>query len=374
MDHLVWIVVASGIHGFVSEMLRKFVHKCALVGIDAPVRARHGCCTMSYMSRHLVSIVALSIIPLAALQGCASADDDDLPGEASPEGTDNEVSEEDIISENQLKGRELGAKQLAFNFDDGPGPRTSELSAYLKSEGVPATFFINGKNVPGRQRVLQDIVRDGHILANHTQRHVKLTALSPANAVSEIAETDVFIAAVQPGGPWLLRPPFGAWNGSIARAGNASAMRKYIGSVFWDIGGDMTATNAADWACWSSRYRYSPSRCADGYLNEIRMRNHGIILAHDIHSPTIDMVKIMIPVLKREGYTFVALTQVPSIKSRLASPVDAAGTCYSTSLRRNVVSGACVRSTGDGNWYVCGDADWTKVPAETSPLCKSIAR
>ena len=76
-------------------------------------------------------------------------------------------------------------KTISLTFDDGPGPRTAELAEYLAAEGVHGTFFINGKNVPGRQGAVDTIVGRGHLLANHTQNHLQLTKLSGDKVVKE---------------------------------------------------------------------------------------------------------------------------------------------------------------------------------------------
>jgi peptidoglycan-N-acetylglucosamine deacetylase len=327
----------------------------------------------TYFSR--LAILGVSVVLAQAVVACAAADDaDEVAGESSPDGTDNNVDEADIVSEGQLYGRDLGPKQLALTFDDGPGERTSELSAYLKSQDIPAAFFINGKNVPGRQRVLSDILRDGHLLANHTQNHVQLTKLSAANAVKEVVDTDNFIKAVQPGGPWLLRPPFGAWSGTVARAANAGAMSKYVGSIFWDIGGQMGPAAGADWACWSNKYRLTPTQCGDLYVKETRARNHGIVLLHDVHSATVDMVKKIVPILKAEGYTFVALTAVPNIKTRIGAGGPTPGKCFSSTLSRSVGEGACVQAARDSKWYVCQSESWNPVASSTDAACLKIER
>src|SRR5688572_14962914 len=54
-------------------------------------------------------------------------------------------------------GAQLPAKTLALTFDDGPSEITAELSQYLQDEGVPATFFVNGVHVEGREDALDAI-------------------------------------------------------------------------------------------------------------------------------------------------------------------------------------------------------------------------
>lgn len=251
----------------------------------------------------------LSVLFVSALAMCTGAIGcaDDAGSTAS--------NDEDVVSGKQLNGRDMADKTISLTLDDGPGARTGELADYLKAQGIRGTFFINGKNARSASGVatIKKIVADGHILANHTQNHKQLTRLSASEVQSEVAETDAIIASVQPNGPWLVRAPFGAWSAGIADNLNRGAMRKYVGSVFWDEGGDLTATSAADWACWGNA-GVSVERCGQLYLQEIRAKRRGIILMHDIHGKTVDMIKQIVPVLKAEGYKFVGLDEVPSVK------------------------------------------------------------
>lgn len=304
----------------------------------------------------LLTLLACSAVACAAAVGCAApTDEDDVVVDG--DGT----SEEALVSERQLYGSELPDRTITLTFDDGPGRRTIELADYLAAEGIEGTFFINGMKVPGRQAALDTIVARGHLLANHTHRHLQLTRQSGSKVVSEIAETDAFIAEVQPGRPFILRAPFGAWNGSVARAVNGSAMRKYVGSVFWEVGGELTSSSGADWDCWGKGV--GVERCGDLYLQEIRAKRRGIVLLHDIHDRTVDMTKYIVPKLKAEGYRFVGLEAVPSVQRALAAnatsePVTDPDACASSTLGRHVPENACVQSRRDEKWYRCVDGEW----------------
>jgi peptidoglycan/xylan/chitin deacetylase (PgdA/CDA1 family) len=322
--------------------------------------------------RRLFAVVlASSAVACASLTGCAAPTD--ATGEDDPSAADTPgdgTSEDAIVSEHSLVGNELPDHTLALTFDDGPGPRTKELADYLAAEGVKATFFINGKNVAGRQAALDAVVGRGHILANHTQNHLQLTKLSAAKVISEVTQTDAFIEQVQPNGPWLLRPPFGAWNGATARAVNGTPMKKYVGSVFWDIGGELTSTTAADWACWGKGV--SVERCGDLYMSEMRTRKRGIALMHDVHNKTVDMVKVILPKLKAEGWKFATLEDVPSIK-RATGAVSAANAapddCSSSTLGRSVPENSCVQSRGDQKWHRCENKEWVDASGAADPKC-----
>lgn len=316
-------------------------------------------------ARLLLSVVLVSSA-FATVAGCAAESDEEVFA------GDGEVGEDALVAERQLNGSELPDKTISLTFDDGPGRRTTELADYLASRGIEATFFINGSKVPGRQAALETIVARGHLLANHTHNHKQLTSLSPALVVQEIAETDAIIADLQPEGPWVLRAPFGAWNGRVARAINASPMRKYVGSVFWDEGGALTTNAAADWDCWGKGV--SVERCGELYLEEIRSKRRGVVLMHDIHDRTVDMVKQIVPVLEDEGYRFVPLEEVPSIKRAIAAAAagEAASDdeCQSATLGRPVAEDVCVQSRSDQRWYRCVDGEWAASTGPSDAKCK----
>lgn len=220
----------------------------------------------------------------------------------------------------QLYGTGMSDGTLTLTFDDGPGPRTAELSRYLKQEGIQGTFFIQGSAAAAYPEVLKQLHEDGHLLANHTYTHPRMTAST--DPVSEVRRTDDLIKKYITDGVFLFRAPYGDWNGKVAAILNNAGLTKYVGSIFWDIGGvrterpDKRLDTAADWACWS--FNDSVEKCADGYMNEIRNLSRGIVLMHDVHSRTIDMVKNMVPRLKNEGYRFVRLDKAPTVAAALA--------------------------------------------------------
>jgi peptidoglycan/xylan/chitin deacetylase (PgdA/CDA1 family) len=311
--------------------------------------------------RLLSTLIALSTVACASIAGCAVDSSEDAEDGVADGDGDGTTAEDDIVSERQLMGNELPEKTIALTYDDGPGPRTGELADYLAEQGIPAAFFINGSKVPGKQLMIDKIIGRGHLLANHTHNHLQLTRLSSDKIVSEVAATDDVIKAAQPNGPWVVRAPFGAWNGNTARALNATGMKKYVGSVFWDVGGALTATAAADWDCWGKGV--SVQRCGDLYVNEIKTKKRGIVLMHDIHGKSVDMTKYIIPKLKAEGFKFVKLEEVPSVKRAIGTvsgggAVTSPDQCQSSTLGRNVDENVCVQSRRDQKWYRCVDGEW----------------
>lgn len=237
-----------------------------------------------------------------------------------------------------FKGSSLPPKTIALTFDDGPGDRTAELSLYLKEQGIEAGFFVNGMRIDANAGpILQGLIDDGHIVANHTETHISLTGVTdgkgrPAaeTVLSEIQLTDDKIAPYVPTGRFLFRPPFGDFDGDTLAALAPTPMNKYVGPISWDVGDRMDAANgkAADWDCWqdgTDAVRLTVEQCGDLYIQEIKRANRGIVLMHDPYvndldpqlRGTVDMVKYMVPILKAEGYQFARVDKVPDIDSKL---------------------------------------------------------
>lgn len=223
------------------------------------------------------------------------------------------------FTENQLLGRDLPAKTISLTFDDGPGERTEELVDYLYENNIRATFFVVGSNAKGKEALLQKIKARGHLLANHSQNHESM--LKTKDPIDAVRATDNIIAPFTTGNMYLFRAPYGAWSGNIARVLNADGLTKYVGSVFWDIGGQSTARYSADWDCWGKGW--SIPYCGEGYLNEIYDLNRGIVLMHDVHNKTVEMTKWMVPRLQNAGYQFARLDEVPNIAKQI---IKAGGT------------------------------------------------
>ena len=245
-----------------------------------------------------------------------------------------------------LRGSSMPPRALALTFDDGPGPRTKHLSRFLKDEGIKAAFFINGQSMgPDAGEILQALVDDGHLVANHTETHRSLTGtatatprLSDPEIVQELADTDTKIQPFIPSQRFLFRPPFGDYDEQTFATLSASPMSKYVGPILWDVGDIMNeqAGRVADWDCWqdgSDGKRLTMTACGDLYIKEIKRATRGIVLMHDPYfneaDPeqlgTVDMVMYMVPLLKAEGFTFMRVDEVPEIAALLPPPPNGEG-------------------------------------------------
>ena len=268
-------------------------------------------------------------------------------------------------------GADLPEKTLVLTFDDGPagensGAQTRAISTYLKGKGIKAVFFAvgsciastrlpgnNGCTTPsdGVDTTIRQLFADGHLLANHTTTHRSMTGLSTAAAVTDVLETDTDLQAYEaliPWNRWFFRAPQGNWSSAYSTAADANgSLKKYVGPIYWNAGGDTTAGREADWNCWPSGR--TTRQCGDSYLAEIRRQKKGIVLMHDQNqypspnltitappaAPNYDvkgntylLVRYVVEALEAEGgWKYTTLDEVPSIKSVLPTCDATCGTC-----------------------------------------------
>ncbi len=99
-------------------------------------------------------------------------------------------------------------------------------------------------------------------------------------------------------------------------------------------------------------------------MSEIRAKGHGIVLLHDIHGKTVDMVKQIVPRLRGEGFTFTDLESVPQIRNAPTSRTALGpNQCFSGTLMRVVEQNTCVRSDFEGKVFRCTAGDWRPTAA-----------
>lgn len=235
-----------------------------------------------------------------------------------------------MYENDMLTGSSLGGKTLCLTFDDGPGhtdspepesgPRTVEIARYLHSQGIRATFFMVGKFAVELPAIMREVQELGHLIANHTYDHVSLVdcATKGHDVVSQISRTDGLIRTWVDGSVVFFRPPYGHWDHVVARILNADSAVSlgHVGPIGWDIDG-------GDWFCWQQGI--DPSQCADLYMRQIVLRGKGIILMHDctadmedvkLANRTLEVIRILVPNLKRQGYKFVRIDEIPDIALR----------------------------------------------------------
>ncbi len=126
---------------------------------------------------------------------------------------------------------------VALTFDDGPqSPETDQILDVLARTGTPATFFVLGERIRGRERQLTRMVELGCSVQVHAWQHTRMTEQPAAQRLHDIDRTRELIHQVTGARPDLLRPPEGYVSLDVLDTIHSAGLRP----VFWSV-------HAADW-------------------------------------------------------------------------------------------------------------------------------
>lgn len=178
----------------------------------------------------------------------------------------------------------------ALTFDDGPDRiKDNRIMDILRSEGVPATFFVLGNKLKGAEATIARMLAEGHEVGNHSWSHPQLTKLGYDKAASQVERTSQALkklgAQVR-----VFRPPYGAQNKSVRAIGDSLGMRMLL----WDV-------DSLDWKL----------RRGASIRNEIdRTAYRGsVVLMHSHVAGTVEALPQIIADLRAKGCVFVTASQ-----------------------------------------------------------------
>jgi peptidoglycan/xylan/chitin deacetylase (PgdA/CDA1 family) len=103
---------------------------------------------------------------------------------------------------------------VAITIDDGPDPAvTPRVLERLAEHRAQATFFCVGDRIERHPDLAREIVRQGHAIENHSQRHRhNFSLLGPRAMTAEIARAQDGITRVTGLAPLFFRAPAGLRN------------------------------------------------------------------------------------------------------------------------------------------------------------------
>ncbi|WP_260987167.1 bifunctional polysaccharide deacetylase/glycosyltransferase family 2 protein [Kocuria rosea] len=189
---------------------------------------------------------------------------------------------------------ELPEKQLMLTFDDGPDATyTGEILDVLSAEGVPATFFSVGTNVVGQPELFRRIVREGHMVGNHTMTHTTAWDNDLRNR-EELIGTDRAMRSVGSYATHLFRLPTGDPDNKALPILEA----QQLGYLHVDFDYD-----THDWEAAPGETVDLPALDGEGH----------IVLMHDgggDRTATVAALKELITEAKAQGYTFSTLAPI----------------------------------------------------------------
>ncbi|WP_297829783.1 polysaccharide deacetylase family protein [uncultured Rikenella sp.] len=183
---------------------------------------------------------------------------------------------------------------LALTFDDGPDERNTPLVLdTLASEGVRATFFLIGERAAAHPELVRRIVREGHLIGNHTFTHSGRSPFRSRAAIrAELEATRRTLEQITGLRTRLFRPPFGVTNPRIA----AAVRDGRYDTIGWDIRPFDTRTHVS----------------RDKILRRIldRLRPGSVVLLHDRIDGADHLVRQLLTNARRRGYRFETIDRL----------------------------------------------------------------
>ena len=132
------------------------------------------------------------------------------------------------------------------------------------------------------------IAEQGHLIGNHTWRHVQVTSLPKEEAEEEILAVSSLMEKLPGNGTSYVRPPFGIWDPELEEELDMIPVLWTIDTLDW-------TTQNVDWIVEKT--------VQDAGENDI-------ILMHDSYESTVQAAERIIRRLKAEGFEFVTVDQV----------------------------------------------------------------
>lgn len=184
-------------------------------------------------------------------------------------------------------------KNIYLTFDNGyEAGHTESILDTLKEENVYATFFLTGHYLTSATPLVKRMVKDGHIIGNHSYDHPNMANLSEDGMKDEWHRFDQKLKELTKVERTVyVRPPKGIFNEKLLAYGNELGYRH----IFWSVA-------FVDW-------HEDKPKGKDYAYNELMKQLHpgALILMHTVSPDNAEALPDFIRAAKKQGYTFKTL-------------------------------------------------------------------
>lgn len=192
---------------------------------------------------------------------------------------------------------------VALTFDDGPNPNhTPVVLRILEEHQIRATFFCIGSRIRRFPDLLMRVANAGHLIGNHTYRHLDLSKASKREIFKEVFQTSSLLEELHLNRSAYFRFPY------ARHSFRALQLVDQMGliNVAWSV-------DCRDWL--------KPG--VEQIVNRANSQAHNgaIILLHDggiDRSQTLEALPIIISNLKSRGFAF---QRIDEMRVMLNAPV-----------------------------------------------------
>ena len=187
-------------------------------------------------------------------------------------------------------------KVLYLTFDCGyENGYTFNVLDTLKEKNVSAAFFCTLDHIEAEPELISRMIKEGHIVGNHSTNHPNFSKISRTKMAEEIEECDNYLRKNFGYTSPYFRFPEGAYNESALDLVGSLGYK----SVFWSLA-------YSDWDT-------SKQKGAQYAFDTVTARLHpgAIILLHSVSKDNAEALGDIIDYALSQGYVFKPLTALP---------------------------------------------------------------
>ena len=188
-------------------------------------------------------------------------------------------------------------KVIYLTFDSGyENGATEKILDTLKKHNAPAAFFLVGNYIEKNGDLVRRMVKDGHIVGNHTMHHYDMSKLTDKEAFAkELQDLEtLFKETTGKDLPKYYRPPQGVYIQENLQ------MAKELGykTVFWSLA-------YVDW-----KNDAQPTK--EYAFNKLLPRTHNgaVVLLHSTSSTNAEILDELLTKWESQGYRFGSINEL----------------------------------------------------------------
>lgn len=186
--------------------------------------------------------------------------------------------------------------QITLTFDMGYEKEglTPKILDVLKKHNVKASFFVTTYWIEKNPELAKRLIKEGHLLGNHTVKHKSLPTLSDEEVKQEILGWEQ-VAKTEAGyiiKHKYMRPPMGEYSERTLKITRGLGYR----TAFWSIA-------IKDWLPMGG-----PDKAVEGIISQLH--NGAVVLLHGNSEDVAGGLEQIILQIKAKGYTLVPINQI----------------------------------------------------------------
>lgn len=180
-------------------------------------------------------------------------------------------------------------KSVCLTFDEGyENGYTPAILDTLKEKGVSAVFFVTYDFAKDNPTLVERMIKEGHIVGNHTYRHYTMDEVSSEVAKEEIMFLHDYIKKEHNYTMSYFRFPKGEFSERVLAQANDLGYK----SIFWSFA----------YADWDTNNQIDQTKA---FTNICESTHDGeIILLHAVSQTNANILGNVIDDIRKQGYTF----------------------------------------------------------------------